>query len=336
MNYAHLNHDLTSAEDSYSDAWRRVLGRLGDYAMIIVRALNLRPDAVTLFAQTATHLLLRITTRGTHVILRIAPEVDLTGEVFFGRAMETQRLPAARIIQHDLTCATVPFAYTLESYVCGISAADIEAPHLLRAAARQAGRTLRRMHRVSAPGWGRPGPRGRWATSDWRAVLARLHTTLAPAPFDAMVFDDNARLAIAGLLEHPALVPAQPVLTHGAPGPQAVRCTIGEHVQLEALVDPGASVGGDGLFDLAWGLDPAYPAEWRAGLLEGYVALAPLSAAERERLQFLQTLTAYWQACARYARALPYEAARDQVLALLAVIMSSSSVSLALPASGEP
>lgn len=319
MQYSHLNrYDIEPDDERYSEAWRRVLARLGDYTAIIVRALNMRPTAVALLEQTQSHVLVRITTPLEHSVLRIAPEGDLAGEVYFGRMMTAHQLPAARIVQYDLSCALVPFTYTLESYVGGMRASRIEAPHLLRAAARQVGRTLRRMHRVQARGWGRPDVAARWTTPDWRSVLAQMHARFVVPPADELVFQEDERAALAALLEHPALEVPLPRLMHGAPGLHAARCVIGDHVHLEALTDPGMSVGGDGLLDLAFGLNPVYPQAWRSGLLEGYAAVMPLSAVERERLGLLQALTCYWTACQAYMRAEPHEAARDHVRAFLA------------------
>jgi aminoglycoside phosphotransferase (APT) family kinase protein len=321
MDYDFLNNDAIDPDDpNYSDAWRRVLGRLGDYTALILRSLNMRPTDIVLLDQTPAHVRVRVSTSTAHFVLRIAPEGDLAGAVHFGRVMASQRLPAARIIHADMTCSLVPFTYIIEGYVCGTGIDLIDAPHLVRAAARQVGRLLRRMHRVSAAGWGRPNRNGRWALSNWRAVLGSLHAMLAPASVEALLFNETERIAIATLLDHPTLVVTEPRLMHGALSPHVACCTVGEHVQLEALTDPGWSVCGDGLLDLAWGLNPTFRPEWREGLFEGYNALATLSAAETERLRLLRLLTCYWQTCQSYARAESFEAVRAETLALLAEV----------------
>lgn len=321
MQYSQLNRDdITPEDERYSEAWRRVLGRLGDYTAIIVRAMNMRPDAVTVLEQTTAHMLVRISTPLEHAVLRIAPDSDLAGEVYFGRMLTAHHLPAARIIHYDLTCSLVPFTYTLESYVGGVNAVHIAPDHLLHAAARQVGRTLRKMHRIKVRGWGRPNIAGRWPTPDWHTILMQLHTQFVLAPADALVFNEEERAIVLDILQHPALDNSVPHLMHGAPGPQTTRCTIGEHVHLEALINPGMVVGGDGLLDLALGMDSAYPEAWRIGLLEGYVAMVPLSAAEQERLRLLRILACYWKACWAYMRAEPHETARDQMRVLLAKV----------------
>lgn len=302
MDYSQLNHYIPPSAEGLSEAWKRVMGRLGDYTALVARALNLRPTAVALQAQTESQLLVRLTVDGRHLILRVAPEDDLAAYVYFVRSAVGQRVPAPQIIQRDLTRTMVPFAYTLEHYVAGAPAAAIAAPHLLRGAALQAGRALRRLHRVTVPGCGRPTPAGRWPTQSWRVCLRQIGAQLAPPPSDTLLFSEAERAAIAGLLDDRRLDCAQPGLLHGAFGPQAVRCTAADYVHLEALVDPGRVVGGDGLFDLACGMSPAHPAPWAEGLLEGYVGAAPLSPAEAERLPLLRLLVCYWGACRRYMR----------------------------------
>jgi Ser/Thr protein kinase RdoA (MazF antagonist) len=318
VDYTHLNHYIAPEIDGVSEAWKRVLGRLGDYTSLVVRALNVRPTQVQLLAQTSQHVLVRITAQGSYLVLRIAPEADLSGLLYYTRTMSAHQLPVAQIIQHDLSRRMVPFAYVLERYVGGASAAQLSEAHVLRATARQAGRTLRRMHRIGVPGWGQPGPLNRWPTANWSVLLQRFQAQYAPPPTDALLFNESERQAINAMLNDNRLCCQQPRLMHGAFGPQAVRYSAGHSVQIEALNEPGSCVGGDGLLDLAQGLAPIYPAAWREGLLEGYCSTVPLDKAETQRLPLLRLLSSYWIACHNYAHAQPHEAARDEVIALVA------------------
>lgn len=325
--YSYLSDpDIAPDDERYSDAWRRVLTRLGEYTALIVQGLNMRPTGVSLLERSARYVLVRISTPEQHVVLRIAPEGDLASEFYFSRTMHLHHLPAPRVIQHDLSAAALPFTYTIESYIGGTTLDRLAEPFLLRSAARQVGRVLRRMQRITMPGWGRPTVTGRWPQPDWLAVLNHLHATLAPPPFDALVFSASERAAVTAVLEDPLLQCAQPCLMHGAFGPYAVRGTTGaNHVQLAALIDPGPYIGGDGMLDLAMGLDAAYPVAWRSGLLEGVAAAAPLSDDEVRRLRLLRILAGYWSAIGRYACAEPHEATRAAVIELLAETDERSS-----------
>lgn len=320
MEYTDLNYVVAPSAAITSDAWVRVLSRLGDYTGCIVQALNMRPHQVSVLAHTRNHILVRISTPDEHLVLRIAPEGHLLCEVFFGRMMARQQLPAARIVYYDLKRTLVPFDYTIERYVCGIGAHRIDpgTPHLLRAVARQTGRILRRMHRMRVPGWGNPSASGRWLTPDWQTVLENLHEKLAPVSIAAQLFNESEQAVVATALEHPALYAIEPCLMHGAIEPAAVQCTIGDHAQVEAVIHPGSVVGGDGLLDLARGILPSHPEYWRSGLLEGYGSLIPLQAAEQERLRLLCLLSAYWNTCQHYALGEPYEIEYEYVLQLLA------------------
>jgi Ser/Thr protein kinase RdoA (MazF antagonist) len=233
------------------------------------------------------------------------------------RSLAGHNLPAAKIIQRDLSRSLVPFAFTLESYVPGVTADKIATGPLLRGAGRQAGRALRRLHRIPAGGVGRPTPSGRWPQQSWRSVLRQIGRRQAAAPADALIFGEPQRAAVAALLDSPLVDCQQPSLIHGWFGPQATRYTVGESVHLEAFVDPGAFVGGDGLYDLACGLSAAHPAPWREGLLEGYQSAGPLSADELCRLPALRLLASYWGACRRYMRAEPHEEARAEAMSLI-------------------
>jgi Ser/Thr protein kinase RdoA (MazF antagonist) len=318
--YTHLNHYVPPLVEGISDAWKRALARLGEYTALVVRALNLRPIEVSLAGQTDAHLLVRVTTQYEHLIIRFAPEDDLAAYTYFCRALSGQGIPCTSIIQRDLTRTLVPFAYTLERHVPGNPATSLADAHLLNAAGRQAGRALRRAHRISVPGIGRPTPGGRWPQGNWPATLRSIGQQRAPAPSGSLLFADDVQAAIATLLDDPRLHCPRPSLMHGAFGPHAIRCTAAEHIHLEAIVEPGMLIGGDGLYDLACGLSPAYPAAWCEGLLDGYCATAPLSAEEQERLPVLRLLACYWGACYHYMRAEPHTDEQAAVHTLLSTL----------------
>jgi aminoglycoside phosphotransferase (APT) family kinase protein len=311
-----------SADDArYPEPWRRVLARLGDYTALIVRALNLRPTDVRMLRETGDYLLLGITTPGEQLALKIAPEIDLAREVSFCKAMAAERLPAPRLIQHDLSRTLIPAGYVVETYFGGTNAAAVEDAALLRALARQAGRALRRLHRVPAQGFGQPTATGRWSARSWQGALTLLHAASGAAVYGALLFSAEQWAAVrAATLEHADLMLEQPRMLHGALRPEHVLCTIGEHVQLEALVDPGALVGGDPLYDLACGLLPTLPPAFRSGLLEGYTAVGPLGAADQRRLLRLQLLASFWETCRWYARGEEHAALKAATLALLEAV----------------
>jgi len=290
--WSQLNRsDIPADDPAYSDARRRLLGRLGDYAALIVAPLNLRPIAAVLLAEDAERIEVRVSTPGSHIVLVIAPDDDMAAEAFFLRALADKHLPLPRLIAHDLACTLVPFTYVIEGYVGGIPLDRLEDGPLVRIAARQVGRTLRRMHQVAAPGCGRPATSGRWPLHGWDAVLgawlARRETLVRAHE----VLGGELLAALrAATLDHPALACEHPRVIHGAVEPARALVAVGESAQLEALVRPGEIVGGDPLFDLAHGTLPRHPAAFRQGLLEGYNAAGPLAPEQEDRLRRLGLL----------------------------------------------
>ncbi len=318
MPYQHLNHSIAPDDAAYRAAWRRVLNRLGAYTQLIVETFRMRPLAADLLARTSSCVLVRLRLPERAVVLRLAPEHSLASLVFFGRTMARQRLPAVRLLHHDLRRELVPCDYTLESYLGGMTAADLHDEALLAAVARQTGRVLRAMHRTAVPGWGEPSSGMRWPTAAWGEVLWAWDAAHAPDYAAQRLFHESDRQAIAALIDYLAVSCPHACLLHGDSGPQMARCTVGEHVQLEGLVEPGRVVGGDGLFDLAWALLPAHPPAWCRGVLEGYQASRPLCAAEAERLRFWRAVVSYWHTCRSYLAAESWLESRDRTLLLLA------------------
>src|SRR6476659_7869755 len=163
--------DIDPDDPSYSDVRRRVLGRLGEYASLAIGPLNLRPTAAALLREDDQRVQLRINTPSSYLVLVIATDGDLAPEVFWLRALAASNLPIPRLIAHDLSLTTLPFAYALESYIGGAPLDWLEDGPRMRVLARQAGRTLRRSHQVAAPGYGRPALNGRWPIVSWSEVL---------------------------------------------------------------------------------------------------------------------------------------------------------------------
>jgi len=294
--FEHLNGSdalLPALDDAsaLSSARRRILSRLGSYTALLVGPLNMRPIAAMLLAHDDERIAVRVSSASSHIVLVIAPAGDLAAEVFFLRALAGARLPIPRLLGHDLSCAVVPFSYALESYTGGMPLDQLTDSSLVRIAARQVGRTLRRAHRHSAPGFGQPTVGGRWPTRTWRDTLYGWFDQQTLLTRAEQVLGTAAALAWrAATLDHPVLACDQPNLIHGAATPTRAIVTVGDGVQLEALTRPGAIIGGDPLFDLAQGLLPRYPAAFRQGLLEGYTASGALTSEQQRRLQRLRLL----------------------------------------------
>jgi hypothetical protein len=284
-------HDIDPDDPTYSDARRRILGRLGEYAELIVRPLNLRPSGAALHFECDDRIEVRVSTSLSHVVLVIAAEGDLAAEVFWLRALAPSNLPIPRLIAHDLSCTLVPFTYAIEGYAGGRPLDRLEDAPRARVAARQLGRALRRSHQVAAPGFGRPATTGRWPARSWRDTLhgwMERRDTLPRA--EEVLGPDRTIELLDATVDHPALACGRPCVIHGAVEPARALATTGDTTQLEALTRPGEIVGGDPLFDLAHGLLPRHPEPFRQGLLEGYTATGPLAPDQQDRLRRLRLL----------------------------------------------
>ena len=286
-----LSRHIDADDPACSDARRRLLARLGEYAELIVRPLNLRPTGAALLSACDERVEVRVSTPLRHVVLVLAPEGDLAAEIFWLRALASSNLPIPQLIAHDLSCALIPFTYAIVTYVGGVTLDRLEDGPRMRVLARQVGRTLRRAHQVAAPGFGRPTLTGRWPARAWRDALygwLERRETIARA---AEVLGDDLTLALLeATVDHPALECARPQVIHGAVEPPRAIVTVGDTTQLETLARPGEMVGGDAIFDLAHGLLPRHPAAFRQGLLEGYTASGPLAPEQEDRLRRLGLL----------------------------------------------
>jgi hypothetical protein len=269
-----------------------MLSRLGEYAALIIAPLNMRPTGATLVHAAFDRVEVRVSSAGNHVLLVLAAEADLAGEVFFLRSLAQQRLPAPRLIAHDLSCGLVPHAWMVLGHVSGVPLNSVGDDARLRLGARQLGRALRRMHQSVAPGFGRPRASGRWPARSWQEALGVWLAHRETRQCGAEMLGAKRIAALwKATIEHPLLECAEPRTLHGAAGPDSTLVTgTDASLHLEALVHPGALVGGEPLFDLAYGLLPRHPAAFRHGLAEGYLATGVLAAEQEERLARLRLL----------------------------------------------
>jgi hypothetical protein len=309
-----LNREVPVDDLTCSDARRRIHARLGEYTALIVAPLNLRPTAAAVLAVDDERIEVRVSTPGAHIVLVIAPDGDLAAEVFFLRMLAEKFVPVPRLIAHDLACTLVPFTYAIESYAGGAPLDRLDDSPLMRVAARQIGRALRRAHQIAAPGFGRPTTSGRWPARRWREALAAWLAQRETPGRAAEVLGAGSLAALwAATLDHPSLVVERPCVIHGAVEPARALVTVGDSAQLEALTRPGALVGGDPLFDLAHGTLPRHPDAFRQGLLEGYCTTGPLAPDQEQRLRRLRLLLhvadTLWHADAEAVERLPEEVA---------------------------
>jgi len=292
--FSHLNNSdaaLEGEDSAVEPSRRRVLGQLGEYVAAIVRPLNMRPRTATLIAEDAARVEVRVSTDHTHIVVVIAPDDDMAAELFFLRVLSGRHLPIPRLIAADLSCATLPFPYIIHGHIAGSPLDKIEDAAIVRVGARQVGRAMRQAHQITAPGFGRPSPAGRWTTRSWSAVLNDwLGRRGVRSQAIAKLGDGLASELWAATAEHPMLECHQPGIIHGAVSPERAIATVSSAAHLEALIRPGEIVGGDPLFDLALATLPRYPAAFQQGVYEGYGAAGPLTPEQHTSLQRLRLL----------------------------------------------
>ncbi|GAB4110709.1 MAG: aminoglycoside phosphotransferase family protein [Roseiflexaceae bacterium] len=275
--------DLGEIDPLAPDALRRAALHLGDYIEQIVRPLNMRPTGADLIACDDQRIEVRVRSASGHVVIVIGSDADLAAELFWMRQMAARNLPVRRLVAHDLSNALVPFSFLVLAFVGGTLLDQQHDEALLRVAARQVGRSIRRAHQITTPGFGRPTATGRWPTQTWPEVLYAWLGSLGAVDLAQQLPSDLANMLWEATLVHPEIAEfADPRLIHGALGPRSALVTSGDGtIQLETLARTGSIIAGDPLLDVAMALLPSRPAAFRQGFLDGYASIGPLDLAQR-------------------------------------------------------
>src|SRR5690606_12353174 len=134
-------------------------------------------------------------------------------------------------------CSQVPYSWAVLGHVPGRPLSEVLDDSLVRLAARQVGRALRRAHQLEAPGFGRPQTTGRWPRRDWRETLgiwmARRNAQVLAAE---LLGAERASGLWQATADHPGLACEVPRVLHGALVPERVIVTSADRsVHLEAL-----------------------------------------------------------------------------------------------------
>lgn len=286
-----LSRDLTPAEATQPGAAAvgRVLAQLDEHVSAVLQHQNLRPMRTTLLDVFPDRVSVKLTLPLQNAVVVFAPEGDLLAHATFLRAVAVLREPvAARLLAHDATGALVPLAWVLEGYLAGSTLNRVQDPALLRLAARRVGQMLRRIHQLPAAGYGAPSARGRWAERWSSALEQRLRLAGGRARLAVAIGTDLAERFDSATIAHADLVIAEPRVLHGAVMPERVLVSGEQAPRVEALLRPGAPIGGDPLYDLACGLSPRQPVAFREGIAEGYASLGVLDSSQERRLRRLR------------------------------------------------
>jgi Ser/Thr protein kinase RdoA (MazF antagonist) len=160
------------------------------------------------------------------------------------------------------------------------------------------GRALRTVHGIAVEGFGSPQPSGGWSTPSWRAALRQDHLFVRRI-VDAVFTPQESAAIEATTLGDPQLEIARPHLIHGDVGPvNGLFQVENGAVALAGIIDPGGTVGGDPMFDLAGGTNDRDA--YARGIWEGYTEGYALTPAEEYRYRRLLLLSYYWTACWQY------------------------------------
>lgn len=268
-----------------SEFTRPILNRLRDFISVAIATLKLYPNTILLHHVTADRIEVRVIGLST-VIVAFAPVEQLVPEVYLIKMAATKHLPLPHLLKHDVSFTSLPVAYSVYSYIAGVSLHTVEDEVMQRVAAKLVGRTIRSLHLISAHGLGAPQVSGKWSSRAWHAVVQQW---LAEQGYYERLLELLGPRLLGQLLDyttkHASLQQFESSVLFGGIERQSVMVLVHGNIQVEGLIRPGRIVAGDAMFDVASSMRASLGAGFRQGFIDGYTMHAPLVSDEVLRIK---------------------------------------------------
>lgn len=275
--------------------YRKIYSQLPEYVQKILYAHKLKVKRIKLWRRGISSFVFQLINNHTYA-LKISPRYSLNSEIYFFQKAKTAGFPIPKIIIADTTKKLIPYDFQITEWINGKTPDELSKLDLYKCSFKL-GQMFTEIHKIKTTGFGFPITASTWSHKAWLPALRDfIYREVRPSQIRNL-FGGNMLNFIEMILKDRRMNISQPSLLHSDAGEDQFIVEKKENRWIiNSILDPGYSIAGDPIFDLAIATLYWNAAEYRNGFYEGYISLHNLREEERYRFQRLRFLGSVWAA----------------------------------------
>lgn len=219
--------------------------------------------------------------------VKICPDDSIATEIFWRKKAHENNIPTPRIIFADTSQNKVPFRYEVLEFIEGRTLEYRYSDDPYDKYTELIGQELRKLHSIPADGFGRICAGSRWSCKTWHETLER-HIDISRQEAARELFSAKELAKLHNCVFDKKLDVVQSKFLHG--DVSTSNFIFSKKRNEIIFLDPGATIGGDPMMDLACASIPSEDNSFFRGIKDGYEAQIPLTCDESYRLEKLRLL----------------------------------------------
>ena len=219
--------------------------------------------------------------------VKICPDDSIVTEIFWRKKAHENNIPAPRTIFADTSRNKVPFMYEVLEFIDGLTL-EYRCFDTYDKYTKLIGQELRKLHSIPADGFGRICAGSHWSCKTWREALEK-HIDISKEDVARELFSAKELEKLHKyVFSDKRLDITQAKFLHG--DVSTSNFIFSEKRNKIIFLDPGNTIGGDPMMDLAYASIPSANSSFFRGIKDGYEMKSPLTGEENYRLKRLRLI----------------------------------------------
>ncbi|MCK5334291.1 MAG: aminoglycoside phosphotransferase family protein [Candidatus Aenigmarchaeota archaeon] len=218
--------------------------------------------------------------------VKICPDNSIVTEIFWRKKAHENNIPTPRAIFVDISRKKIPYMFEVLEFIEGTNLRFVSS-EFKYVFAKLIGAKLKKLHCIQVNGFGNAYTEDHWNCKTWREVLEK-HMDCSTRNAAREIFTIDERKKLHKCTHDKKMIITHPKLLHG--DINAGNFIYSEKRGEVLFLDPGYTIGGDPMLDLARTDTPSPDSVFFRGIKDGYETEIPLTGDESYRLEKLRLL----------------------------------------------
>ncbi len=218
--------------------------------------------------------------------VKICPDNSIMTEIFWREKAHKNNIPTPGTIFADTSRKKIPYMFEVLEFIEGTNL-RFTSSVFEYVFAKLIGAKLKKLHCIQVNGFGNACNEGQWNCKTWREVLEK-HMDCSTRNAAREIFTADEREKLHKCTRDKRMIITHPKLLHGD-------INAGNFIYSEKrgeilFLDPGYTIGGDPMLDLAYASKHSTEGSFFRGVKDGYETEVPLTDEENYRFEKLRLL----------------------------------------------